>query len=47
MSSATYLMEQTMKVLTLSILPGDFRPKHKGAKIFENLLYPVMLVFIG
>ena len=24
-----------------------FHPKHKNAKIFENQLNPVMLVFIG
>ena len=32
--------------LTLPMLQGYFRPKHKDAKIFVNHLKPVLLVFI-
>ena len=31
----------------LHIVGGYFCPKYKDAKIFENYLNPVMLVFIG
>ena len=33
--------------LTLPLLSGYFHPMHEDAKIFENHLNPVMLVFIG
>ena len=34
------------QVFNLSNAKATFRPKHKNAKIFENHLNPVMVVFI-
>ena len=41
------IVQLRIKTLTLAILKATFCPKYKNAKIFENHLNPVMLVFIG